>query len=80
MEATRIKLVQKDVPKIKPNEVLIKVKRCGICGLDVHMNQTTKDGYIYYPGLTAFPVTLGHEFSGEIIEAMIQKFFFYFFF
>jgi threonine dehydrogenase-like Zn-dependent dehydrogenase len=32
------------------------------------MNQTYNDGYIYYPGLTAFPVTLGHEFSGEIIE------------
>jgi threonine dehydrogenase-like Zn-dependent dehydrogenase len=63
-----VKLVDKKVPKIKSNEVLIKVKRCGICGSDVHMNQTYKDGYIYYPGLTAFPVTLGHEFSGEIIE------------
>ena len=63
-----VKLVDKEVPKIKSNEVLIKVKRCGICGSDVHMNQTYKDGYIYYPGLTAFPVTLGHEFSGEIIE------------
>ena len=55
-------------PKIKPNEVLIKVKRCGICGSDVHMNQAYEDGYIYYPGLTAFPVVLGHEFSGEIVE------------
>jgi len=64
-----VKLVEKEVPKIKPNEVLIKVNRCGICGSDVHMNQTTKDGYIYYPGLTAFPVTLGHEFSGEIVES-----------
>jgi scyllo-inosose 3-dehydrogenase len=63
-----VKLVDKEIPKIKSNEVLIKVKRCGICGSDVHMNQTYKDGYIYYPGLTAFPVTLGHEFSGEIIE------------
>jgi threonine dehydrogenase-like Zn-dependent dehydrogenase len=63
-----VKLVDKGIPKIKSNEVLIKVKRCGICGSDVHMNQTDKDGYIYYPGLTAFPVTLGHEFSGEIIE------------
>jgi threonine dehydrogenase-like Zn-dependent dehydrogenase len=62
------KLVDKEKPKIKSNEVLIKVKRCGICGSDVHMNQTYDDGYIYYPGLTAFPVTLGHEFSGEIVE------------
>ncbi len=69
-----VQLVEKSVPKIKPNEVLIKVKRCGICGSDVHMNQTTKDGYIYYPGLTAFPVTLGHEFSGEIVESGIKAF------
>lgn len=62
------KLVDKEKPKLKSNEVLIKVKRCGICGSDVHMNQTYDDGYIYYPGLTAFPVTLGHEFSGEIVE------------
>ncbi len=58
----------KPIPKINPNEVLIKVKRCGICGSDVHMAQAYDDGYIYYPGLTAFPVTLGHEFAGEIIE------------
>ena len=62
------KVVEKEKPQIKPNEVLIKVKRCGICGSDVHMNQSYDDGYIYYPGLTAFPVTIGHEFSGEIVE------------
>ncbi|NVM16704.1 MAG: alcohol dehydrogenase catalytic domain-containing protein [Candidatus Lokiarchaeota archaeon] len=62
------KVVEKGKPQIRPNEVLIKVKRCGICGSDVHMNQSYEDGYIYYPGLTAFPVTLGHEFSGEIVE------------
>jgi threonine dehydrogenase-like Zn-dependent dehydrogenase len=58
----------KPIPKIKPNQVLLRVKRCGICGSDVHMAQAYDDGYIYYPGLTAFPVTLGHEFAGEIVE------------
>ncbi|MBY9017008.1 MAG: alcohol dehydrogenase catalytic domain-containing protein [Candidatus Lokiarchaeota archaeon] len=62
------KVVEKEKPQIKPNEVLIKVKRCGICGSDVHMNQSYDDGYIYYPGLTAFPVILGHEFSGKVVE------------
>ncbi len=33
------------------------------------MAQSYDDGYIYYPGLTAFPATLGHEFAGEIVEA-----------
>lgn len=64
----KVRIAEKEIPRIKPNEVLIKVRRCGICGSDVHMNQTYEDGYIYYPGLTAFPVTLGHEFSGEIVE------------
>ena len=63
-----IKVIDKQKPKIQSNEVLIKVKRCGICGSDVHMFQTYDDGYIYYPGLTAFPAVLGHEFAGEIVE------------
>ncbi|MHA1725425.1 MAG: scyllo-inosose 3-dehydrogenase [Promethearchaeota archaeon] len=63
-----VEVVEKKIPEIKPNEVLIKVKRCGICGSDVHMAQTYDDGYIFYPGLTAFPVTLGHEFAGEIVK------------
>ncbi len=63
-----IRVVEKEKPKIKPNEVLLKVIRCGICGSDVHMLQTYNDGYIYYPGLTAFPAVLGHEFAGEIVE------------
>ena len=50
------KVVEKENPQIRPNEVLIKVKRCGICGSDVHMNQSYDDGYIYYPGLTAFAI------------------------
>lgn len=67
-----VRVVEKEKPQIKPNEVLIRVKRCGICGSDVHMNQAYDDGYIYYPGLTAFPVTLGHEFAGEIVEVGSQ--------
>ena len=63
-----VNIEDKPIPKIKPNEVLLKVIRCGICGSDVHMAQAYDDEYIYYPGLTAFPVTLGHEFAGEIIE------------
>jgi threonine dehydrogenase-like Zn-dependent dehydrogenase len=56
-------------PEIADDEVLVEVKACGICGSDVHMAQTDSEGYMLYPGLTAFPVTLGHEFAGEIVEA-----------
>ncbi|MBN1542952.1 alcohol dehydrogenase catalytic domain-containing protein [candidate division KSB1 bacterium] len=64
-----IEIVEKDVPVPGPTEALIEVKACGICGSDVHMLQTDDDGYIYYPGLTAFPCTLGHEFSGVVVKA-----------
>jgi threonine dehydrogenase-like Zn-dependent dehydrogenase len=33
------------------------------------MAQPDAERYIVYPGLTAFPVVLGHEFSGEVVEA-----------
>ena len=57
-------------PKIeKPTEVIIEVKATGICGSDVHMAQADEEGYIFYPGLTGFPVVLGHEFSGVVVEA-----------
>jgi threonine dehydrogenase-like Zn-dependent dehydrogenase len=65
----RIEIKEKSVPEPGPTEVLIEVKACGICGSDVHMLQKDKDGYIFYPGLTAFPCTLGHEFSGKVVQA-----------
>lgn len=64
------KLVVKEVPKpqIGPDQVLIRVRACGVCGSDMHFYETDKDNYILYPGLTKFPSILGHEFSGEIVE------------
>jgi len=65
----RIELTDKPIPKPGPRQVLLEVKACGICGSDVHMAQADDEGYILYPGLTAFPSTMGHEFSGVVIEA-----------
>ncbi len=64
-----LKIEDVAMPSVKPDEVLIEVERCGICGSDVHMYQTSESGYIYYPGLTAFPCTLGHEFAGRVVKA-----------
>jgi len=48
-------------PVIESNEVLVKVKACGICGSDVHgMDGST--------GRRQPPVIMGHEASGEIVE------------
>jgi L-iditol 2-dehydrogenase/galactitol-1-phosphate 5-dehydrogenase len=47
-------------PSIKQDDVLIKVKYCGICGSDV---ESFKRAGMYAP-----KTIIGHEFSGEIIE------------
>jgi threonine dehydrogenase-like Zn-dependent dehydrogenase len=65
----QLKIEEVAVPKAGPGQVLIEVKACGICGSDVHMAQAADDGYIWYPGLTGFPCTLGHELSGVVVEA-----------
>ena len=65
----QLKIEDVEIPKPGPKEVLIEVKQCGICGSDVHMAQPEDDGYIFYPGLTGFPVTLGHELSGVVRDA-----------
>jgi len=51
-----------EVPQRKDNEVLVKIKKVGICGSDYHS----------YKGSNPFvnyPFTPGHEGSGEVVEA-----------
>ena len=55
-------------PKPGPQEVLLEIQACGVCGSDMHFFETDKDNYILYPGLTKFPTILGHEFSGRVAE------------
>jgi threonine dehydrogenase-like Zn-dependent dehydrogenase len=55
-------------PRPGPREVLVKVKATGVCGSDVHMYQKLDDDYTAYPGHCKFPVVLGHEWSGEVVE------------
>jgi len=62
------KVQEVEKPTIKPDQVLIQVKACGVCGSDMHFYETDDQGYILYPGLTKFPTTTGHEFSGQVVE------------
>ncbi|HHT9111828.1 MAG: alcohol dehydrogenase catalytic domain-containing protein [Planctomycetes bacterium] len=61
----------KDIPTPNPNsdEILIKVKSCGICGSDTHLYETDEEGYIIFSGLTKLPCIIGHEFSGIVEKA-----------
>jgi threonine dehydrogenase-like Zn-dependent dehydrogenase len=70
----RLEIVEYDIPKPGPREVLLEVKACGICGSDVHIAQLDDDGYMLYPGLTGFPCILGHEVAGVVVEAGSEAF------
>jgi len=51
-------------PAIGINDVLIRVMRTGICGTDVHIY----DWDDWARKTIAAPMTIGHEFVGEIVE------------
>jgi hypothetical protein len=55
-------------PTPGPQDVILEVQACGVCGSDMHFYETDEDDYILYPGLTKFPTILGHEFSGKVVE------------
>lgn len=50
-----------EIPEIEENQVLIKIMNIGICGSDIHV-------YHGKHPFTSYPVTQGHEVSGEIVK------------
>ncbi len=50
-------------PVISDDQVLIRVKACGVCGTDVHIYEGDKGAAACTP-----PTILGHEFSGVVEE------------
>lgn len=48
-------------PQLKPGYAIIKIKRIGICGTDLHAFEGTQP-YFSYPRI------LGHELSGELVD------------
>ncbi len=63
-----LELTEKPIPLVEEDEVLIKVKACGVCGSDTHCYEKDDEGYILFSGSLRPPVILGHEFSGEVIK------------
>jgi len=55
-------LEQQPVPKIGPDDVLVKVHKTGICGTDVHIFNWDEWARKTIPT----PMTIGHEYAGEI--------------
>ncbi|WP_247679848.1 zinc-binding alcohol dehydrogenase family protein [Chitinophaga polysaccharea] len=49
-----------DLPVLTPGHAIIKIKRIGICGTDLHAFEGTQPFFQY-------PRVLGHELSGELV-------------
>jgi len=55
-------LEQRPMPEPGPGEVLVRVRRVGICGTDMHIFRGVQP-YLSYPRV------MGHEFSGEVVSS-----------
>ncbi len=60
IEPKKIVFEEVEVPTINNNQVLVKIKKIGVCGSDIHV-------YHGQHPFTSYPVTQGHEVSGEIV-------------
>lgn len=58
-EYLKLEIVEMPEPEIGPDDVLVRVRACGICGSDVH-------GYDGSSGRRHPPLVMGHEAAGEV--------------
>lgn len=58
-EYSHLEVVDQPAPEIGPDDVLVEVKACGVCGSDVH-------GYDGSSGRRIPPLVMGHEGSGVV--------------
>ena len=62
LEPGKLQLERRPVPEPKPGEVLVRVRRVGVCGTDMHIYRGVQP-YLSYPRV------MGHELSGEVVTA-----------
>src|SRR5574343_892616 len=55
---------RRPVPEIGPDDVLIRIRKTGICGTDIHIWNWDDWAARTVP----VPLVTGHEFAGEIVE------------
>ncbi|MEM6470359.1 MAG: galactitol-1-phosphate 5-dehydrogenase [Planctomycetota bacterium] len=60
-EYKNLKVTEVDDPEVRADDVLVKVRACGICGSDIH-------GYDGSSGRRIPPLVMGHEAAGEVVR------------
>jgi 2-desacetyl-2-hydroxyethyl bacteriochlorophyllide A dehydrogenase len=56
-----LRLIERDAPTRRPDEVLVRMRRVGICGTDYHIYHGNQPYFEY-------PRVIGHELAAEVIE------------
>ena len=60
VQKEKLELRQFQLRAIRPDEILVRVEACGICGTDIHCFKSDP--------FNLCPVVLGHEGTGEVIQ------------
>jgi len=59
-----LRLEERPIPTIGPDDVLIRINKTGICGTDIHIYAWDEWAQKTVP----VPMVIGHEYAGEIVE------------
>ncbi|MBO3269090.1 zinc-binding alcohol dehydrogenase family protein [Hymenobacter defluvii] len=58
---TQLAYEHRPAPTLRPGEALLRIRRIGICGTDLHAFEGTQPFFSY-------PRVLGHELAGEVVD------------
>ncbi len=58
-----LRVEERPVPELAPGKVLLRIRRAGICGTDVHYFEEGRVGQF----AMSAPFILGHEITGEVV-------------
>jgi 2-desacetyl-2-hydroxyethyl bacteriochlorophyllide A dehydrogenase len=60
-EPGKFEYQQREKPSLEPGEAMIRIRRIGVCGTDLHAYEGTQPFFEY-------PRILGHELAGELVD------------
>ena len=58
-----LRIEERPMPTVGPNDLLVEVHACGVCGTDVHIYEGDKGAADCPPN-----TVLGHEFAGKVVQ------------
>lgn len=60
----KVEIIERDIPKIGDDDLLIRVEYVGVCGSDLHYYEHGRIGDF----IVKYPFVLGHEVAGTVAE------------